>query len=202
MFKNVIFDLGNVLLLFDHVIFYDKLSILEPGLESRSIKKFVVENQIDTKLSLGKITPLQVYSLLKKEFNLKTGYRKFCELYGNIFTCDDLMKELLLNIISSKKQRVFLLSNTDAIHFNFIKKNFPFVMKIPNRVLSYKVGLLKPDTKIYKHLLSKYRIKPEETCFIDDIKEHIIAAEKTGITGIHYTSHKLFLKKYSSKILH
>lgn len=202
MFRNVIFDLGNVLVFFDHSIFYNKLSEIEDKFSPDEIKNFVTSKKFDQKLSLGKIEPEQVYYELKKKFHLKTGYRKYCEIYGDIFWTNKPMKTFLEKLIQKGDKRLFLLSNTDVIHFNYIKKNFPFVMKIPNRVLSYKVGLLKPDVKIYKHLIEKYRINPSQTCFIDDIKAHVIAAEKTGITGIHYTSHELFLEEYASQILH
>lgn len=198
MFRNVIFDLGNVLLFFDHAIFFTNISEKEKSFSPDELRDFVTSKKLDNKLSLGKISPQFAYETVKNKFHLRTGYREFCKIYGDIFTVNKPMQTYLQKLLSSRKHKVFLLSNTDAIHFNYIKKQFPFVMEIRNRVLSYEAGYLKPDIRIYEHLIRKYRINLTSTCFIDDIKEHIIAAEKTGITGIHYTSHDVFMKDIRS----
>jgi len=196
MFRNIIFDLGNVFLFFDHGKFYRNFSSLENSFTADELWKVVTSKRIDYKLSLGEFTPQQAFQSIKNEFKVKTGFRKFCQLYGDIFTPNNRMIQFFERSLFRNDHKFFLLSNTDAIHFNYIKKNFPIIMKIKYRVLSFEIGMLKPDVEIYKYLLIKYRIDPKETIFIDDIHENIVVAETTGITGIQYTSHSSFKDKY------
>jgi putative hydrolase of the HAD superfamily len=54
-------------------------------------------------------------------------------------------------------------------------------------VISADIGLIKPDSEIYDHLLDKFKLKAEETIFIDDSRENIKAALKKGLRVIHFT---------------
>jgi len=90
-----------------------------------------------------------------------------------------------------------MMSNVDSSHINFIDRNFPYVKHIKKRVLSYKVRTVKPSKKIYKHILEKHCLNPNETVFIDDLKTNILAAKTHGMNTIHYTSHKRFLREFN-----
>jgi HAD superfamily hydrolase (TIGR01509 family) len=56
--------------------------------------------------------------------------------------------------------------------------------------VSFKVGALKPDRKIYLDALDKLGVRAEESVYIDDVREYADAAGALGIKGIHYTSHE------------
>lgn len=107
------------------------------------------------------------------------------------------MKTFVEKIARIKRFKIFLLSNTDPVHINFIDKNFPFVKLFKKRVLSYKVKSIKPQKKIFIHMLEKYRLQPSKTLYIDDIKENVLVAEALGMKAIHYKNHKTFLKQFS-----
>jgi putative hydrolase of the HAD superfamily len=105
------------------------------------------------------------------------------------------MKKYLSKICKKKGIKLFMLSNTDSAHMKFINDNFSYLDVIKKRVLSYKVNMLKPDKRIFNYLLNEYKIKSQETLFIDDIKDNVIAAESVGINSIQYTTHEGFLKQ-------
>lgn len=194
--KNIIFDLGNVLIFFDHGYFYDGLANIEKGLNANKLKKFICDKKLDVKINTGRITGKEFFKTIKKKFNIKTGYTDFMYLYSDVFWENKPMIKLLENLADEKKYKVFLLSNTDPLHFNFILKNFPSVNLIKNKILSYKARAVKPEKKIYTEMIRKYNIDPERSVFIDDVKSHLLAAAKLKFNTIHYTTHKNFLKKY------
>ncbi|MBV6477412.1 MAG: hypothetical protein HGGPFJEG_00151 [Ignavibacteria bacterium] len=97
---------------------------------------------------------------------------------------------------ADSKYNLYMLSNVDSSHINFIDHNFPYVKLIKKRILSYKVKSVKPGAKIFKHLIDKYKISPKESIYIDDLKANIIAGRKLNFNSIHYTSHKRFLKEF------
>ena len=100
----------------------------------------------------------------------------------------------LLKKIKSK-YRLFLLSNTNAIHLTaFLKlysdtfNNGSFEDLFEKVYYSHRMGLRKPDKEIYNYVLRENNLVPEETLFIDDALVNVEAARETGIQGIHLTS--------------
>jgi len=83
-----------------------------------------------------------------------------------------------------KNYRLLLLSNTDVMRFAFIRKKFPEIMIFDEYILSFEVGLMKPDPQIYREALKRAKAEVEECVFIDDMKENVEAASKLGINGI------------------
>lgn len=198
--KNIIFDLGNTLVYFDLGYFYSGVAEREKRLNAAKFKKFIIKNRLDIKLITGRLNHKDFFRKLKRKFDLKIGYNDFIYFYSDIFWVNENMKRFLEKISRVKKYKLFLLSNTDSPHINFIDKNFPFIKIIKNRVLSYKINMAKPDKKIFKYTIDKFKLLPEETVLIDDIKENLLSAQKLGINTIHYSSHRKFTSEFSKLI--
>lgn len=195
--ENIIFDLGNTLVYFDFCYFYDRVALHEKNLNARTFKNFVLSKKFDLKITRGTMDIKELFKILKKKFNLKIGYSDFVFFYSDIFWENAPMKNFLEKISRIKRFNVFLLSNTDSAHINFIDKNFPFVKLIKKRVLSYKVKLNKPQKKIFQLILQKYNLEPQKTLLIDDVKENVKVSETCGMKAIHYRNHRKFLKQFS-----
>jgi HAD superfamily hydrolase (TIGR01509 family) len=195
--ENIIFDLGNTLVYFDFCYFYDRVALHEKNLNARSFKNYINKNKLDLKITRGTISIKDVFKILKRKFRLKIGYSDFLFFYSDIFWVNNSMKIFVEKIARINRFKIFLLSNTDPTHINFIDRNFPFVRLLKKRVLSYKVRLNKPQKKIFQHVLEKYKLEPSKTLLIDDIKENVLVSESLGIKAIHYKNHKTFLKQFS-----
>ena len=196
--ENIIFDLGNTLVYFDFCYFYDRIAHLEKKLNPSKFRKFINDKKLGIKLTKGTLDHKTFFRILKKKFDLKIGYDDFKYFYSDVFWINNQMKNFLDKISRIKKYKLFLLSNTDALHMNFIDKNFPFVGVLKNRVLSYKVGMIKPQKVIFRYTLKKYNINQEKNLIIDDIKENILSASSLGIKTILYKNHRSFIKKFSA----
>ena len=195
--KNIIFDLGNTLVYFNYCYFYDGVAHLEKRINANKLRKYFINTKLDTKIVSNRLDIKQLFKKMKKKFNLKIGYADFHFLYCDIFWENPHMKNFIENKLLDSKYKLFMLSNVDSSHINFIDHNFPYVKHIKKRVLSYKVRAVKPSKKIYKHILEKHRLNPHETIFIDDLKTNILAAQTHGLITIHYTSHKRFLREFN-----
>ena len=86
----------------------------------------------------------------------------------------------------AKTHRVYLLSNTNHIHYEFIKKHYTFPKRARGAVLSYKIGMRKPEARIYKKALKMAKATAETSLFIDDNYDNVKAARKVGITALLY----------------
>jgi glucose-1-phosphatase len=195
--KNIIFDLGNTLVYFDFCYFYDRVALHEKNLNARTFKNFVHNKKYDLKITRGTISVKEFFKILKRKFKLKIGYSDFLFFYSDIFWVNTPMKIFVEKIARIKRFNIFLLSNTDPVHINFIDRNFPFVRLFKKRVLSYKVKMNKPQKKIFQYTLQKYNLEPCKTLIIDDAKENIKISETLGMKAIHYKNHKAFLKQFS-----
>ncbi|MGB9697505.1 MAG: HAD-IA family hydrolase [Ignavibacteria bacterium] len=195
--KNIIFDLGNTLLFFDFNYFYNGLANREKRLNIPAFKKFIHQRKYDVKLMKGMITHRDFFRSLKRKFNLKISYSDFIYLYSDIFWINYPMKHFLEKLARIKKFKLFLLSNTDTVHINFIDKNYPFTGIIKNRILSFRVKSIKPEKKIFNCLIKRYRIEPHESVMIDDMKDNLITAHTLGFHTILYRNHKKFIKEFS-----
>lgn len=86
----------------------------------------------------------------------------------------------------SKKYRLFLLSNTDAIHVETFENNngisfySDFYQCFEKVYFSFEIGLRKPDVDIFKHLINNHKLDPKRTLFIDDKKQNTDAAASLG----------------------
>ncbi|MEO6694535.1 MAG: HAD-IA family hydrolase [Ignavibacteria bacterium] len=195
--KNIIFDLGNTLVYFDYGYFYDGVARLEKRTSSNFLRKYFIDNKIDIKIGSNRQNIKSLFKKMKKKFNMKIGYVDFHFLYCDIFWENTQMKNFIENKLLDSKYKLFMLSNVDAAHINFIDHNFPYIKHIKKRVLSYKIRTVKPSKKIYKYIIEKHSLDPKETIFIDDLKTNIVAAKKQGLNTIHYTSHKRFMKEFN-----
>ncbi|MEI6857056.1 HAD family phosphatase [Psychrilyobacter sp.] len=199
MIKNVIFDLGRALINFDPEAYLEELRLDK---ETRKIYLddiFKGHEWLD--LDRGIITEEQAIKKIVAKGRLKEGaVRKILDARISFFT------ELSLNIPLVKKikdngYKLYILSNFPKIPFEAIFKKYEFFRNFDGGVVSYEEGVnvIKPDSKIYDILLSRYNLLPQETIFIDDTLVNIEKAEEYGITGIHLPDHTELRKKLIEK---
>jgi len=182
MIKNIIFDLGNVLISFRPSEFFDKKNY------PQNIKNKILTDIFGSKewlmLDNGEINTKDVIdaialkSTLRKEeiahiFNLRT------EL---IFPLDQNVR--LLPELKKQGFRLYFLSNFPMDLFEEVKTGYYFFKYFDGGVISAEAKYSKPDSQIYKILLDKYSLNPEESLFIDDIEINVKAAEETGMKGL------------------
>jgi putative hydrolase of the HAD superfamily len=87
----------------------------------------------------------------------------------------------------SKKFRLFLLSNTDAIHIDHFEQREgasfygDFYQCFEKVYFSYEMGMRKPDAEIYTTLINRHELSPKRTLFVDDKKDNTDAAKALGL---------------------
>jgi len=196
--KDVIFDLGNVLVPFDWRIAVRRLlKYLPPDLAQKSEndpKTFAI-----TIIDL--IGALEIGSIKFDEFFRKVVFRtgltveleEFKRIWCEIFQLNHQMTSLGIKL--SERYGVWLASNTDEVHYNYIIHKFPEVLFYKRAALSYKMGTKKPELQYFVKALKLFDIEPEHAIFIDDLKENVQAAEILGITGIQFTTYEVLSKE-------
>jgi putative hydrolase of the HAD superfamily len=194
LIKNIIFDLGNVLV----NVHFDKFEkrLLDEGASKAACDSLFQSKELREDYESGKMSNKEFLKLACSKLDCRISQSKFKEIFSDMFSEIPEMKSFVSNLISEKRYKLFLLSNTNSYHFNYIKNNFDYVKNINNFVLSYKLKLNKPSPEIYLKVLKKYRLKPEDTLFIDDLDCNCATAEKTGMKTICYSGFKKFEKEF------
>ena len=193
--KNIIFDLGGVLLDIDY-------NLTRTAFEKAGVAHFddmysqASADQLFQKLEMGKITEHDFY----KELNNSTGMDLSPADIRNAWNAMLLsFREDSLNTIKELKNKyqLYLLSNTNFIHmeaFNKIYHNkartLPFDAYFNKAFYSCEIGLRKPDSICYQWVIDHLKIDASETLFIDDSVQNVAAAKDVGMQTVHLLNGK------------
>jgi epoxide hydrolase-like predicted phosphatase len=182
MVKNIIFDLGNVLISFKPSEYFDKNKYPE------TIKATILSDIFSSKewlmLDNGEITTPEAIDAIAKKSSLR---KKEIDHIFNLRT--DLMFPLNQNVrllpeLKKRGFRLYYLSNFPLDIFDEVRSGYYFFKYFDGGLISAEAKSSKPDNRIYETLLEKYSLIPEETLFIDDIGINVKAAESLGIKGL------------------
>lgn len=181
--KAVIFDLGNVLIDFDHTIAAKKISMFADKTPQEIFNLFFDSGLTDL-FEEGKIAPLNFFSEVKKILNLELDYNQFLPIWNEIFFLTE-KNQAVYNLAKILKDhyKIALLSNINVLHFEYLKKNFSVFDIFHNIVTSFEVGYRKPDPLIYKKTLDLLKATPQNTFYTDDRAELTEKACRLGIRG-------------------
>ncbi len=183
MVKAIIFDLGNVLINFDHRIAVKKISPLCAKTEEE-IFNFFFDSPLTGLFEEGRIEPREFFSQVKKTLKLNIDYADFLPVWNEIFFLTDSNRSVYkLAKALRKNYRLALLSNINALHFDYLKDNFPVFDPFHNLLLSFQMKLKKPAAQIYEKALATLAAAPQETFYTDDRPELIESARDIGIRG-------------------
>lgn len=185
MIKTIISDLGNVVLNFNHMIACNNLARFT-SFKPSEIYDYVCKSELDYLFDTGKITSEKFFEETLKHLKLKLDFENFKEIFADIFTVNTTMADILSRL--KGKYKLILLSNTNKIHFDYVKSKFDVLNIFDKFVLSYKLGVRKPDPEIYKYTIKESNSEASECVYIDDIEEFVNSALNLGIIGIHYKS--------------
>lgn len=198
MIKNIIFDLGNVLVSVEYEKFINKL--LAKGVTEETYSNFFKGgNYRLLGYEAGEITSDEFITKCLNGLNLDMERNDFADAFNDMFGEIERMSSLVRELSENKKYNLYLLSNTSPLHFEYIKKNYDYVNLLNKFALSYELKALKPDDDIYLKTIEHLNIIPEESVFIDDLPENCSAANKFGIRTICYdkNDHAKFEKELS-----
>lgn len=90
----------------------------------------------------------------------------------------------LVTELREKGVPLYMLSNMPQISYDSFRKRYTFFDSFDGLVISFKIGMIKPEPEIYRYLLDTFSLDPVETVFVDDCPENLEAGEKFGITGL------------------
>lgn len=188
--KNIIFDLGGVLVGLDGQRCIEAFNRLGCQAVSRYVEEHRTED-LFYRIELGLISTQEFCQEIRLMTHTAASDQQLVHAWNELLT--ELSSRRRQRLISLHRQgyRLFLLSNTNDMHWQHCRQQLfgPDVIAIFERIfLSYEMQLSKPAPAIFTSVLSQTALQPEETLFIDDNRQNIEAAAALGIGTYHNTS--------------
>ena len=188
--KNIVFDLGGVLVDLD---FKAAINGLQQAGFANVKEQLMAFDQggIFQKFELGEMTADEFRTAIRENSTVTLTDEEIDALWNAMLL--EIPREKLELILDLRgKYMVYLLSNTNSIHWDYVCKNafnyrgFRVNDYFEETFLSYEMHLAKPNKAIFEKVLHDANLLPEETLFIDDSEANCKAAEEVGIHAHHY----------------
>ncbi len=197
--KNIIFDMGGVILNLDFL--KTELAFAEYGIGNfNQYYTLQTATPVFEQLETGKISPEDFYDVFRK-ITLSTISNQQIEIAWNAMLLDFPTERISLLKELRSKYQIYLLSNTNEIHYRHIMKIFKeqndgedFNDIFIKAYYSHQLGMRKPDKIIFETVLKDADLLAGETIFIDDAIANIESAKSTGLQTIHLPSPKTILE--------
>lgn len=187
--KAILFDFGNVIINIDvekAILAFSELTFKSPA----RVNQLFADAEVFKKYETGYYSDDEFRDVIRQILSYPLNDQEIDKAW-NALLLDVPKKRLDFLEYIKMKYPIYLLSNTNNIHIEQCKQYFRTKFGIPNfetifseTFLSYKMGLWKPDYKIYDAAISKIGCKPEEILFLDDNQDNIDAATDLGIQCI------------------
>ncbi len=188
--QNIIFDFGGVVL------------DIDPNMTMRELENLGIKNtevfmtpdfqeNVINKFERGIITPEQFRQKVREALEAELTDQEIDEAWNALLL--DIPKERIAVLKATKENyRMFLLSNSNEIHYDVYVRDLQlrfgfreFDQLFDKSYFSFDLHLSKPNPEIFEFVLNQHQLVPEETLFIDDTLEHILAARKLGMKTYH-----------------
>jgi len=199
----ILYDLGNVILPFNHRQIAEKLARFSEGEASRDPEAifsflFAREKGAIHRYETGKVSSSEFFLLVKDHFHLALSFDDFVPIWNDIFTENHEVSETIRS--QKGKWKLGLVSNTNVLHFEYALSKFPIVRVFDRWILSHEVGFKKPDAEIFQKAIEWAGVEPKRILFIDDMKGHVEAAHSLGMEAIHFCSAVQLKEEFSKKL--
>lgn len=197
MIKNIVFDMGMVLVSFNWMHYLDSLPFPREIKETMT-QKALANQSVWNEHDRGVMSDEEFLVFASKDApEILEPLRVYMDGVGKIIQEYDYSRAWL-HSLKERGYRIYILSNYGAAPYRYARENFTYFGEADGIVISSDVKMIKPEPGIYQYLLKTYGLKPEETVFLDDRRDNIEAAEAFGIKGIvfeNYTQGKEELEK-------
>lgn len=186
MIKHIIFDLGGVLLNIDYGLTIQSFNELGIPHFETVFSKFR-QDRISDDFECGVVTDEGFRNHIRSLSGVDFEDRLIDQAWNTMLLDFPLSRLEMLKVLKKEGFQLFLLSNTNIIHYREFSKRLnslfgePLERFFTKTYYSHEVGLRKPDKKIFGKVLNDFDLQAVETLYIEDSPQHVSAARELGI---------------------
>jgi FMN phosphatase YigB (HAD superfamily) len=186
MIKNVVFDVGNVLVKLHYQPFIKYLS--QAGIDMDDLPRWLTQVDLEGHERgelAGEVLLQRVAAMASRPLDaaeLRVQWLSMFERWDEMFA---LASGLMADY------RVYLLSNIGDLHWAHLDALYGLDSLVHGACASFKVGAIKPQAEIYRKAEAMFDLDPGATVFLDDLPRNVTAARECGWHAIHHTDAEL-----------
>jgi putative hydrolase of the HAD superfamily len=183
--SHVIFDLGQVLTLVDESVAVRVVSA-RTGRAEDEVNTAMFSPERKLPLESGSQTWAEYSEMIRSELDLDMDDNEFRAVFTSVLTPYEPMFDIVRSL--APRFKLGCCSNTSGAHWDEIRASVPVTDLFGPKVLSFEVGSMKPDQRIYRDLINACAAKPHQIVFIDDNQKNIESALVAGIQALQFTT--------------
>jgi FMN phosphatase YigB (HAD superfamily) len=181
------FDMGNVLLNFSHEREAEQIARVA-GLQPAAVWKLLFEDGLHWQAERGELSGRPYYDRFCELTGVRPDYAAFEQAGNDIFW----LNEAIVPLVEGLRTRglgLGVLSNTSAAHWEHCTRRFALLgSDFAVHALSFQIGIMKPDPRIYAAATRLAGVRPGEILFIDDRPENVAAARMVGWDAVVFST--------------
>jgi glucose-1-phosphatase len=185
--RCIIFDFGNVIALFDHMVACRQLaSLSRPPRDPQDVYDRIFKTTLEEDYDCGRLTTAAFVDRLRRDLDLDGSDEAIAHAWCDIFTPNRAIQDL---IVEEKRRgtRLVLASNTNELHYLWFSRVFePIVQLFDEQVLSFRVGARKPALQFFEACMRAAGRAAEQIIYIDDRPDYVAAGRTLGMQGFVY----------------
>jgi putative hydrolase of the HAD superfamily len=183
--RLILCDFGGVICAFDYRIFCERLA-RRTNRTTEQIFAAAFGDRLQADFETGKLSGREYHRAVMVRLGSDVPYEEFYPMYGDIFTEIPASGDLLRRLRA--RYPLYLLSDTNEIHFGYVRETVRTLDLFDEFIVSYQVGVMKPDPRIYGEALRRSGLPAEACVFVDDRPENVEGARRVGIRAVRFAS--------------
>jgi putative hydrolase of the HAD superfamily len=190
--KAIIFDLGRVLIDVDFKRGLFRYVNGDNARDDNALLEQLFSDPLFVQFGTGRIKPTDFYQQIQKRINQQISFDQFKAAWCDIFSPIPGINQLVADL--SGNYQLGLLSDTDVLHWTFVKNKYDVLNYFKNPVLSFEIGTLKPHPNCYQLAAKSVDTAPGNCLFLDDREKNVEGARKAGMRAIQVSGLKKLQK--------
>ena len=181
------FDLGNVLLHFDHAIACQQVGALV-GIPAARVREILFDSGVELEYERGSLSDIEFHAAFCSAAGVQCDRHAFLYAFSAIFQLNSAVVPIVAHLRGSG-QRLGILSNTCAGHWNYCWQRYRVLRELFDvHALSYELKSLKPAHATYQLAAQLAGVPADRVFFVDDRAENVSAANEAGFDAVLFTS--------------
>lgn len=174
-----IFDIGNVLVTFDQKRI--QAALVSGGADEQTLEAV---RKLAVPYERGEISGECFLGRLRDLLSPEAGPEELTRIWQEIFEPNPPMWDLVEKLHGAYP--LYLLSNTNGLHHEYLEREYALFQKFADGVFSYRAKMLKPERGIFELAIRQFGVRPEATIYLDDLTANVEAAEAAGLRAFLY----------------
>ena len=183
-YRAILLDLGKVLVDFD-VREFGKRILPRAGVTADALRAAITAENLVVRYEVGAVDDEEFHRELCRRIGADIPWDYFLDAWTSIFLPTAILPDEVIGALAARAP-LWIVSNTNRAHFDFIAGRFGFLRFFQGWILSHEVGAAKPDPSIFRMALERAGVEAQDALYVDDVLQNVEAGRRLGIDAFQF----------------